>query len=104
MPDKPSWPLRVNDILTDLSRPELTSLPFLSRAAIEKHFGLQRRQAIQIITCHRRLPSRQGVRHSAAAPHRLAGRPLRLATNSTGKTHGAAGRGASRVHAVKPWH
>jgi hypothetical protein len=41
--------LRVNDILTDLSRPELTSLPFLSRAAIEKLFGLKRRQAIQIM-------------------------------------------------------
>ena len=49
MPNKPSWLLRVNDILADLSRPELTSLPFLSRAAIETLFGLKRRQAIQIM-------------------------------------------------------
>ena len=49
MPNKPSWLLRVNDILADLARPELASVPFLSRAAIENLFGLKRRQSIQIM-------------------------------------------------------
>ena len=49
MPNKPSWLLGVNDILADLARPELASVPFLSRAAIENLFGLKRRQSIQIM-------------------------------------------------------
>ena len=49
MPNKPSWLLRVNAVFEDLSGLELTPLPSLSRAALEKLFGLQRRQAIQIM-------------------------------------------------------
>src|ERR1700733_6036220 len=47
VPNKPSWLLRLNDILADLPRPELTSLPFLSRAAVKKGFGLKGRQPTQ---------------------------------------------------------
>ena len=49
MPSKPSWLLRVNGILEDLNKPDLASLPFLTRAAIERLFALKRRQAIRLM-------------------------------------------------------
>ena len=49
MPHQPSWLLRVNEILEDLSGPELSPIPFLSRAAIESLFRLRRRQAIHLM-------------------------------------------------------
>ena len=49
MPNKPSWLLRVNEILEDLGGEEMAAHPFLTRAAAEKPFGLKRRQAIQLM-------------------------------------------------------
>ena len=49
MPNKPSWLLRVNEILEDLGGPEMAAHPFLTRAAVEKLFGLKRRQAIELM-------------------------------------------------------
>ena len=49
MPNKPSWLLRVTQILKDLDREEMAAHPFLTRAAVEKLFGLKRRQAIELM-------------------------------------------------------
>ena len=49
MPNKPSWLLRVNEILEDLGGEEMAAHPFLTRAAVEKLFGLKRRQAIELM-------------------------------------------------------
>lgn len=49
MPNKPSWLLRVNSILEDINGSEMASHPFLTRAAVEKLFGLKRRQAIELM-------------------------------------------------------
>ena len=48
MPAQPSWHLRVPEIRAALASP--ASPPFLDRPAIEKLFGLRRRQAIRILT------------------------------------------------------
>ena len=48
MPAQPSWHLRVPQIRAALSSP--ASPPFFDRPAIEKLFGLRRRQAIRILT------------------------------------------------------
>ena len=48
MPAQPFWHLRVPEIRAALSSP--ASPPFLDRPAIEKLFGLRRRQAIRILT------------------------------------------------------
>jgi hypothetical protein len=48
MPAQPSWHLRVPQIKATLGSPG--SPPFLDRPAIEKLFGLRRRQAIRILT------------------------------------------------------
>src|SRR5437870_10420459 len=48
MPAQPSWHLRVPEIRAALGSP--ASPPFLDRPAIEKLFGLRRRQAIRILT------------------------------------------------------
>lgn len=48
MPVQPSWHLRVPEIRAALGSP--ASPPFLDRPAIEKLFGLRRRQAIRILT------------------------------------------------------
>ena len=48
MPAQPSWHLRVPQIRAALSSP--VSPPFFDRPAIEKLFGLRRRQAIRILT------------------------------------------------------
>ena len=49
MPNQPSWLLRVNSILEDIDGPEMAAHPFLTRAAVEKCFGLKRRQAIELM-------------------------------------------------------
>ena len=49
MPNKPSWLLRVNEILEDLGGAEMAAHPFLTRGAVEKLFGLKRRQAIELM-------------------------------------------------------
>jgi hypothetical protein len=49
MPNKPSWLLRVNEILEDLGGAEMAAHPFLTRASVEKLFGLKRRQAIELM-------------------------------------------------------
>jgi len=49
VPNKPSWLLRVNEILEDLIGPKMASHPFLTRAAVEELFGLKRRQAIELM-------------------------------------------------------
>jgi hypothetical protein len=49
VPNKPSWLLRVNEILEDLGGAEMAAHPFLTRAAVEKLFGLKRRQAIELM-------------------------------------------------------
>jgi len=49
MPSKPSWLLRVNEILEDLTGPKMAAHPFLTRAAVEELFRLQRRQAIELM-------------------------------------------------------
>ena len=49
MPSKPSWLLRVNEVLEDLGGEKMTTHPFLTRAAVEKLFGLKRRQAIELM-------------------------------------------------------
>jgi hypothetical protein len=41
--------LRVNEILEDLGGEEMAAHPFLTRAAVEKLFGLRRRQAIELM-------------------------------------------------------
>ena len=48
MPAQPSWHLRVPEIKAMLASP--FSPPFLDRPAIERLFGLRRRQAIRILT------------------------------------------------------
>jgi hypothetical protein len=48
MPAQPSWHLRVPEIRASLTHS--SSPPFLDRPAIEKLFGLRRRQAIRILT------------------------------------------------------
>jgi hypothetical protein len=47
MPDQPSWIERVPKILETLESPGAP--PFLDRPAIEKLFGVRRRQAIQLL-------------------------------------------------------
>ena len=49
MPNKPSWLLRVNEILEDLNGPKMAAHPFLTRAAVEELFRLKRRQAIELM-------------------------------------------------------
>ena len=49
VPNQPSWLLRVNEIREYLTAPEMAPHPFLTRAAIEKLFGLRRRQAIELM-------------------------------------------------------
>jgi len=49
VPNKPSWLLRVNEILEDLNGPQMAAHPFLTRAAVEELFGLKRRQAIELM-------------------------------------------------------
>jgi|ERR1039458_4271380 hypothetical protein len=49
MPNKPSWLLRVNEVLEDLGGEEMATHPFLTRASVEKLFGLKRRQAIELM-------------------------------------------------------
>jgi len=49
MPNKPSWLLRVNGILEDLNSEDMAVHPFLTRAAVEKLFGLKRRRAIELM-------------------------------------------------------
>ena len=49
MPSKPTWLLRVNEILEHLTGPKMAAHPFLTRAAVEKLFGLKRRQAIELM-------------------------------------------------------
>ncbi len=48
MPAQPSWHLRVPQIQAALASP--ASPPFFDRPAVEKLFGLRRRQAIRILT------------------------------------------------------
>jgi hypothetical protein len=48
MPAQPSWHIRVPEIRAALLSP--ASPPFLDRPAVEKLFGLRRRQAIRILT------------------------------------------------------
>ena len=54
MPDQPTWLERVPEILAQLGSPD--SPPFLDRPAVERLFGLRRRQAIELM---RRLPGYQ---------------------------------------------
>lgn len=47
MPDHPTWLERIPTVLEKLERPDAP--PFLDRAAIEKLFGVRRRQAIYLL-------------------------------------------------------
>jgi hypothetical protein len=49
MPAQPSWLDRLNTILETLDGEKYASLPFLTRASIERLFGLKRRQAINLM-------------------------------------------------------
>jgi len=49
VPNKPSWLLRVNEILEYLTSPQMAVHPFLTRAAVEELFRLKRRQAIELM-------------------------------------------------------
>ena len=103
MPNKPSWLLRVDDILADLARPELASLPFPLRAAIETLFGLHRRPVLQIMLVGaRRLATYSSLGGSASSPRWKASWGWQR--TPLARRQAPLGGGHRGVHAGRPWH